>query len=69
MIFGVGNTAARLRKDYSPDYKLHFSMQEIKDEKEFQKLHDEIRNQFSVYNKLDVTLAQLREIKSILDNK
>lgn len=53
--------------DYSPDWVIYFSKQEILDEYEFSQLTSNIREVFSVYGKVDLTLEQLREIKKIID--
>jgi hypothetical protein len=53
--------------NYSPDWKLYFSKQEILDEQESDKLTSEIRNKFGSYGRLDLTLDQLRRIKEIIN--
>ncbi|MFB5759023.1 beta barrel domain-containing protein [Paenibacillus medicaginis] len=51
---------------YTADWKLYFSMQEILDEEEFQRISREIENIFRSYDKVKLTLDQLRRIKTII---
>lgn len=52
--------------NYSPDWELYFSKQEILDEQESDKLTSKIRNKFGSYGRLDLTLDQLRRIEEII---
>ncbi|WP_243208153.1 MULTISPECIES: PolC-type DNA polymerase III N-terminal domain-containing protein [unclassified Paenibacillus] len=51
---------------YSADWKLYFSIQEILDEQEFEKLEKGIKSKFDTFGKLDLTLDQLRRINEII---
>lgn len=53
----------------SSSWRVYLSMQEMYDEKEFNKLKQEIRNVFGSYGKLSLPLDQLRKIKAIIDAK
>lgn len=53
--------------EYTPDWQLYFSEQEILDEKEFNKLVDLLGDYFSWRSKVKLTLEQLRRIKEITD--
>jgi hypothetical protein len=59
----------RQHTDYSPDWKLYFSMQEILDEEEFKKLSGKLRVKFGQYGKIDLTLDQLRRISQIVNEQ
>jgi hypothetical protein len=52
--------------NYTPDWKVYFSKQEILDEQEYDELFTELRKIFSERNKTDLTLEQLRKIKEIV---
>ncbi|TVY10004.1 hypothetical protein FPZ49_10995 [Paenibacillus cremeus] len=51
---------------YIADWQLYFSKQEILDEEEVSKLQWEIRKVFDTLGKIDLTLDQLRRIKTII---
>ena len=53
--------------DYSANWSLYFSEQEIKDEEESNKIVSEIKNKFSTWGRMDLTLDQLRRIKEIIE--
>jgi hypothetical protein len=53
--------------DYSPDYELYFSKQEILDEEESNDIVRDIRLKFGSYGKINLTLDQLRRIKAIIN--
>lgn len=53
--------------DYSPDWEVYFSEQEILDEEEFNEIARDIRLKFGSYGKLDLTMDQLRRIKEIIN--
>lgn len=53
--------------EYSPDWILYFSMQEILDEEEFNRLSGNIKKKFDTYGKVDLTLDQLRRISYIIN--
>jgi hypothetical protein len=53
--------------NYSPDWELYFSKQEILDEQESNDISRDIRLKFGGYGKLDLTLDQLRRIKEIIN--
>jgi len=55
------------RSNYSPDWELYFSLQEIEDEKEFNDLHHQLESTFRYGSKKQFTLDQLRQIKRIID--
>ncbi|MFF2531280.1 hypothetical protein ACFVS2_20470 [Brevibacillus sp. NPDC058079] len=53
--------------DYTPDWRLYCSMQEIIDEKETQAILDELRDVFKGYGRIQkISLVQLRKIKEII---
>lgn len=54
---------------YIADWKLYFSKQDILDEEEFEKLKCDIRMKFDSYGKLNMSLDQLRRIKTIIDEQ
>lgn len=58
----------RQHTDYEPDWALYFSMQEILDEEESERLNRKIREKFS-YGKIDLTLDQLRRISQIINEQ
>ena len=51
--------------DYSPDYQLYFSKQELLDEQEANDLTKSIRRTFGNYGETKLTLDQLRRIHTI----
>jgi hypothetical protein len=53
--------------EYTPDYKLYFSKQDILDEYETNSLYSEIESKFGAWAKKDLTLDQLRRIKAIIN--
>ena len=55
------------RSNYSPDWELYFSLQEIEDEKEFNDLHHQLESTFRYGSKKQFTLDQLRQIKLNID--
>jgi len=55
--------------NYTPDWIVYFSKQEILDENEFYKLFNDIRTVFNGYSKPKLTLEQLRKIKNIIDSE
>jgi hypothetical protein len=54
---------------YAPEYKLFFTMQDFQDEHERQALSEIIREVIGKYGTADLTLGQLRRIKSIIDEE
>ncbi|MFO1442872.1 hypothetical protein KDN24_06540 [Bacillus sp. Bva_UNVM-123] len=52
--------------EYSDDWELYFSEQEILNDEEIEKLSKDIRLKFGSYGKLGLTLDQLRRIKQII---
>lgn len=52
---------------YIADWELYFSHQEILDEEESKNLSWEIKNIFSGYGEVDLTLEQLRRIRDIIN--
>lgn len=52
---------------YSPDWELYFSKQEIIDEIEHLKLANEIRDSLGKWGMTELSLDQLRRIKTIID--
>lgn len=52
--------------EYTSDYALYFSVQEILDEDESNDLVCNIRGVFGSYGKIGLTLAQLRNINTII---
>ncbi|PYY28307.1 beta barrel domain-containing protein [Paenibacillus illinoisensis] len=59
----------RQHTDYSPDWKLYFSMQEILDEEESERLSGKLREIFNSYGKINLTLDQLRRISQIVNEQ
>ena len=55
------------QSNFSPDWELYFSLQEIEDEKEFNNLHHQLESAFRYDGKKQFTLDQLRQIKLIVD--
>lgn len=55
--------------NYSPDWELYFSKQEILDEQECNQLTKIIRNKFTGWGKVNLSLEQLRSIKKIIDGE
>lgn len=55
--------------DYSPDWELYFSKQEILDKNECDQITKEIRDKFTGWGKVNLTLEQLRSVKQIIDGK
>lgn len=53
--------------NYSPDWILYFSKQEVINEQEHNKIISEIRKVFEGWSKVNLSLEQLREIKKIID--
>jgi hypothetical protein len=53
--------------DYTPDWSLYFSKQEILDEQEVSKLTGSIKKVFDTYGKVNLTLDQLRRINEIIN--
>lgn len=51
---------------YSPQYKVHLSLQDIQDEKEANKLSRELAGYFG-HHKAFLTLTQLKKIKEIIN--
>ena len=52
--------------NYSPDYILYFSLQDILDEEEYNLLLGNIRKLFGTYGKCKLSLEQLRQIDEII---
>lgn len=52
--------------NYSPNWKLYFSKQEILDEEEALKITEEIRKVFNRFGRVNLSLDQLRKIKDII---
>jgi hypothetical protein len=52
--------------EYAPDYEIYFSMQEILDEYESNKLYSDIGSKFGTFTKRDLSLDQLRRIHKII---
>lgn len=57
------------KTEYSPDYELYFSEQEILDETEANSIFDSLRVEFTKYGKTAIPLEKLRQIKQILEEK
>lgn len=55
--------------EYSSNFKVYFSEQEILDEKEAEILAEKIRNIIGAYGKSTLSIAQLRAIYKIAENK
>lgn len=53
--------------NYSADWELYLSKQEIYDNEEHSDLCFEIKSVFVKYGKIDLSLEQLRKIKAIID--
>jgi hypothetical protein len=53
--------------NYSPDWQLYFSKQEIIDENETLEITREIRRKFEGYGHINLTLDQLRRIQTIIN--
>lgn len=53
--------------EYAADWMFYFTKQEILDEIEFESLRWDISKVFKEYGRLNLTLDQLRRIKSVLD--
>ena len=53
--------------DYSADWEIYFSRQEIYDEEESEKIESELRMKFGSWGKTDLSLDQLRRIKEIVN--
>jgi len=52
--------------DYAADYYLYFSRQEIEDKQEHDILSNDIRKIIREYGKINLSLDQLRKIKSVI---
>lgn len=52
--------------NYTPDWRLYFSKQEILDEQEYNQLLEEVTEVFRHYGKPNLSLEQLRKIKDII---
>lgn len=57
----------RQHTEYSPDWKVYFSMQEILDEEEVERLSSKLREKFGSFGRIDLTLDQLRRISRIVN--
>lgn len=55
--------------DYTPNYQAYFSLEEIEEEKELNKLHREVGKFFTGYGKPDISPSQIRAIADILGIK
>lgn len=55
--------------NYTPDWIVYFSKQEILDENEFFEIFNHVRNTFSRLSKPNLSLQQLRDIKKIMDGE
>ncbi|WP_081390270.1 beta barrel domain-containing protein [Paenibacillus odorifer] len=59
----------RQHTDYSPDWELYFSMQEVLDKEESERLSRKLGEKFGSYGRVDLTLDQLRRISQIVNEQ
>lgn len=53
--------------NYCANYQVYTSLQEIKDEEEFDNLVSKIKSKFTTYGTIKLTLDQLRRIQAIIE--
>lgn len=52
--------------EYTADWEVYFSKQEILDEEEYKTLHNNIKRKVDIYGRPTLTLDQLRRINTII---